>query len=667
MSLQVKHRIEALRKELHEHNHRYYVLDDPSISDFEFDKLMEELQGLEKQYPEYFDSNSPTMRVGGSITKLFPTVVHDTPMYSLSNSYSVEDMRDWEKRVQRSIGGEVTYSCELKFDGASISITYEDGKLLRAVTRGDGTQGDDVTNNIKTIPSVPLVLQGDYPSRFDVRGEIIMPLLGFAELNRAREKEGLDLFRNPRNTASGTLKLQDSTEVSKRPLDCFIFAVVSDEHIGDSHVALLEKAKSWGFKVSKDTIEAKSMEEVLDYIAYWEERRMTLPFEIDGIVVKVNSIPQQEELGFTAKAPRWAMSYKFKATQVSTILNSITYQVGRTGAITPVANLEPVELDGTTVRRASLHNADQIERVDVRIGDTVFVEKGGEIIPKILGVDYTKRQADSTPVVYIQHCPECQTELVRAEGEVLHYCPNEAGCPPQIKGRIQHFISRRAMDVQGLGDETVGLLVDNHLIESPADLYELKKEQILPLERMAERSANNLIQGIEDSKKIPFERVLYALGIRYVGETVARKLAQHYHSINALENATKEDLLTVDEVGESIATSVSQFFADEKNREIVERLKSYGLQMQIDAEELAGKSDKLAGSTFVISGVFHKISRKDLKKLIEDNGGKVTSSVSGRTTMLVAGDNMGPSKLKQAEDRGVQIVNEEDFLSFLEG
>lgn len=662
----VKDRIEALREELHEHNYKYYVLDNPSISDYEFDKLLEELQGLEKQHPEFFDPNSPTMRVGGTITKLFPTVVHDTPMYSLSNSYSVEDMKDWEKRVQRSIGEEVTYSCELKFDGASISITYQDGQLLRAVTRGDGTQGDDITNNVKTIPSVPLVLQGDYPARFDVRGEIIMPLLGFAELNKKREEEGLELFRNPRNTAAGTLKLQDSTEVSNRPLDCFIFAVVSEEHIGDSHVELLKKAKSWGFKTSEDTIEAKSMEEVLDFISYWEAHRMTLPFEIDGVVVKVNDLHQQDELGFTAKAPRWAMSYKFKATQVSTILNSITYQVGRTGAITPVANLEPVEIDGTTVRRASLHNADQIERVDVRIGDTVFVEKGGEIIPKILGVDYTKRPADSEPIQYIEQCPECGTELVRAKGEVLHYCPNEAGCPPQIKGRIQHFISRRAMDVQGLGDETVGLLVDNHLIESPADLYELNKEQILPLDRMAERSANNLIKGIEESKKIPFERVLYALGIRYVGETVAKKLVQHYHSIDAIANASKEDLLKVDEVGEAIATSVSEFFSDEKNRAIVERLKKYGLQLQIDDEELEGKSDKLAGSTFVISGVFHKISRSDLRKLIEDNGGKVTSSVSGRTTMLVAGDNMGPSKLKEAEDRGVQIVNEEDFLSFLE-
>lgn len=662
----VKNRIEALRKELHEHNYKYYVLDEPSISDYDFDKLMEELQSLEEKHPEFEDSNSPTMRVGGSITKLFPTVVHDMPMYSLANSYSIEDLQDWEKRIQRGIGEEVTYSCELKFDGASISITYQDGQLLRAVTRGDGTQGDDVTNNIKTIPSVPLVLQGDYPARFDVRGEIIMPLLGFAALNEKREEEGLELFRNPRNTASGTLKMQDSTEVSRRPLDCFIFAVVTDEYIGDSHVESLKKAKSWGFKVSEETIEAKSMEEVIAYISHWEEHRMTLPFEIDGIVIKVNNLHQQDDLGFTAKAPRWAMSYKFKANRVSTILSSITYQVGRTGAITPVANLEPVELDGTTVRRASLHNADQIERVDVRIGDTVFVEKGGEIIPKILGVDYTKRKSDSQEVQYITECPECGTELIRAEGEVQHYCPNATGCPPQVKGRIQHFISRKAMDVQGLGDETVGLLVDNHLIESPADLYELTKEQILPLDRMAERSANNLIQGIEDSKKIPFERVLYALGIRYVGETVAKKLAQHYHSIEAIENASKEDLLTVDEVGESIATSVSTFFADEKNKTIVERLKNYGVQLQIDPEELEGKTDKLTGSTFVISGVFHKISRRDLKKLIEDNGGKVTSSVSGKTTMMVAGDNMGPSKLEAAEKLGVQIVNEEDFLNFLE-
>lgn len=664
--MEVKDRIAVLRKELHAHNHQYYVLDEPSISDYEFDKLLEELQQLEKQHPEFQDPNSPTMRVGGSVTKLFPTVVHDTPMYSLANSYSIEDLKDWEGRVQRLIEDPVTYSCELKFDGASISLTYQDGQLLRAVTRGDGTQGDKVTNNIKTIASVPLVLQGDYPARFDVRGEIIMPLAGFAELNKKREEEGLELFRNPRNTASGTLKMQDSTEVSKRPLDCMIFSVVSDAYLGDSHVAILKKAKSWGFKTSEHTIEAKSMEEVIEFIAHWEANRIELPFEIDGIVIKVNNLNQQEELGFTAKAPRWAMSYKFKANRVSTLLESIVYQVGRTGAITPVANLAAVELDGTTVRRASLHNADQIEKLDVRVGDTVFVEKGGEIIPKILGVDYTKRQPDSVSLHYIENCPECGTGLVRAEGEAQHYCPNAAGCPPQIKGRIQHFISRKAMDVQGLGDETVGLLVDNHLIESPADLYELTKEQVLPLDRMAERSANKLIEGIEESKKIPFERVLYGLGIRYVGETVAKKLVQHYHSIEAIESATKEELLKVDEVGESIATSVSMFFAEEKNRQIIERLKQYGLQLEVDAESMKNKSDKLTGSTFVISGVFHKITRKELKTLIEMNGGKVTSSISGKTTMLVSGDNMGPSKLASAEKLGVQIVKEEEFLNFLQ-
>lgn len=664
--MEVKARIEVLRKELHAHNHQYYVLDEPSISDYEFDKLLEELQKLEKQHPEFQDSNSPTMRVGGSVTKLFPTVVHDTPMYSLANSYSIEDLKDWEGRVQRLIEEPVTYSCELKFDGASISLTYQDGQLLRAVTRGDGTQGDKVTNNVKTIASVPLVLHGDYPSRFDVRGEIIMPLAGFAELNKKREEEGLELFRNPRNTASGTLKMQDSTVVSSRPLDCIVFSIVSDAYIGDSHVGILKKAKSWGFKTSEQTIEAKSMDEVIEFISHWEAHRVELPFEIDGIVIKVNNLNQQEELGYTAKAPRWAMSYKFKANRVSTLLESIVYQVGRTGAITPVANLAAVELDGTTVRRASLHNADQIEKLDVRVGDTVFVEKGGEIIPKILGVDYTKRQLDSVFVHYIENCPDCGTELVRAEGEAHHYCPNITGCPTQIKGRIQHFISRKAMDVQGLGDETVGVLVDNHLIESPADLYELKKEQVLPLERMAERSTNNLIEGIEESKKIPFERVLYGLGIRYVGETVAKKLVQHYHSIEAIENATKEELLKVDEVGESIATSVSMFFAEEKNRQIIERLKSYGLQLEIDAEFMKNKSDRLSGSTFVISGVFHKISRKELKTLIEMNGGKVTSSISGKTTMLVSGDNMGPSKLASAEKLGVQIVKEDDFLSFLE-
>lgn len=664
--MSIKNKIEALREELHAHNHKYYVLDEPSISDYEFDKMLEELQQLEKAHPEFYDENSPSMRVGGSITKLFPTVVHDTPMYSLANSYSIEDLKDWEKRVQRIIEKPVTYSCELKFDGASISITYQDGKLLRAVTRGDGTQGDDVTNNVKTIASVPLVLQGDYPNRFDARGEIILPLEGFAALNKKREEEGLELFRNPRNTASGTLKLQDSTEVAKRPLDCTIFTIVSDAYLGDSHVEILRKAKLWGFKTSEQTIEAKSMEEVIAFITYWETHRLDLPFEIDGIVIKVNDLQQQEELGFTAKAPRWAMSYKFKANRVSTLLESIVYQVGRTGAITPVANLAAVELDGTTVRRASLHNADQIEKLDIREGDTVFVEKGGEIIPKILGVDYAKRHSNSKPLHYIENCPECGTALVRAAGEAHHYCPNAAGCPPQIKGRIQHFISRKAMDVQGLGNETVGLLVDNHLIESPADLYELKKEQVLPLERMAERSANNLIEGIEESKKIPFERVLYGLGIRYVGETVAKKLVQHYHSIDAIQEATKEELLQVDEVGESIATSVSNYFEEEENRMIIERLKRYGVQLEIDAESMKNASDKLSGSTFVISGVFHQITRKDLKKRIELNGGKVTTSVSGRTTMLIAGDNIGPSKLTSAEKLGVQIVKEEDFLRFLD-
>jgi len=664
--MEIKNKIEALRKELHEHNHNYYVLDNPSISDYEFDRLLAELQELEEKHPEYMDSNSPTMRVGGAITKLFPTVVHDTPLYSLANSYSLEDLRDWEKRVKKSIGGQVSYSCELKFDGASISITYQDGELLRAVTRGDGTQGDDVTDNIKTIRSVPLRLKGDYPSRFDVRGEVILPLSGFAELNRKREKEGLELFRNPRNTASGTLKLQDSKEVAKRPLDCIVFTVVSKETIGESHVETLKKAEAWGFKISKHTIEAKSMDEVIDFITYWDKHRVELPFETDGIVIKVNDLHQQEELGFTAKAPRWAMAYKFKATQVSTILESIVYQVGRTGAITPVANLKAVELDGTTVRRASLHNADQIEKLDVRVGDTVFVEKGGEIIPKILGVDYSKRKVDSQSVVYVTECPECGTELVRAEGEAQHYCPNAMGCPPQVKGRIQHFISRKAMDIQGLGEETVGLLVDNHLIETPADLYELKKEQLLPLERMAERSATNLINGVEESKKIPFERVLFALGIRYVGETVAKKLAQHYKSIKDLMEATKEDLLTVDEVGEAIATSVSNFFEEEKNRILIERLFHYGLQLELDAKDLENRTDKLNGGTYVISGVFHQISRSDLKKRIEDNGGKVTSSISGRTTMLVAGDKMGPSKFQAAEKHKVQIINEKDFLRILE-
>lgn len=660
----IKEKIEVLRKELHEHNYRYYALDNPTISDFEFDKMLEELQKLEDAHPEFADPNSPTKRVGGVVTKNFPTVKHDSAMYSLANSYDVEDLKNWEARINRTVGADVWYSCELKFDGASISLTYEDGRLLRAVTRGDGEQGDDVTENIKTIASVPLVLQGDYPSRFDARGEIIMSKAGFEALNKEREAEGLDLFRNPRNTASGSLKLQDSAEAAKRPLECYIFSIVTDEVINDSHITSLQDAKSWGFKISNDSIKTNSLADVIEYIQYWEQNRHNLPFEIDGAVIKVDSFAMQHDLGFTSKAPRWAMAYKFKANQVSTVLESISYQVGRTGAITPVANLKAVELDGTTVRRASLHNADQIEKLDIRIGDTVFVEKGGEIIPKILGVDLSKRPADSQATIYLSNCPECGTELVRTPGEANHYCPNVDGCAPQVAGRIQHYISRKAMDIQGLGDETVKLLVDNKLISSPADLYDLQMGELLPLERMAERSAMNLLNGIEESKKIPFERVLFALGIRYVGETVAKILAQEFKSIQALREATKEALLEINEIGEAIATSVVEYFENPINLEQVERLKNYGVQLELSEEDLANQSDKLEGQTIVISGVFYKISRKDLKTLIEDNGGKVTSSISRNTSMVVAGDRMGPSKLARAQELGVKIVDEDTFFEY---
>ena len=537
--------------------------------------------------------------------------------------------------------------------------------MVKAVTRGDGIQGDDVTSNVKTIRSVPLKLKGDFPQRFDIRGEIVLPYEGFAKMNAERVEQGEEPYANPRNTASGSLKLQDSAEVAKRPLDCLLYSLAGENLPFSTQFEGLQKAREWGFKVPSEAELAKTTDQVMAYVNYWDEHRHDLPYETDGVVVKVNNLQQQEELGFTAKSPRWAMAYKFKAEQVSTILEKITYQVGRTGAITPVANLKPVQLAGTVVKRASLHNADQIEKLDVREGDTVFVEKGGEIIPKIIGVDFKQRDPNSEPTNYIETCPECDTELVRNEGEALHYCLNATGCPPQIIGRIQHFISRKAMDIEGLGGETVALLVNEKLIENYADLYELKKEQILPLERMAEKSAENLINGIQQSKEIPFERVLFALGIRYVGETVAKKLAKHYKTIEAIENASQEDLENVDEIGEKIAESVVDFFSIEKNRKLIERLKNYGLQLQISEEDLAGQTDKLSGNTFVISGVFEQVSRKELKKLIEDNGGKVTGSISAKTNYLVAGENMGPSKLAKAEKVGTTIISETDFLEMI--
>ncbi len=663
--MNIKQQITTLRNELREHNYNYYVLDNPTISDFEFDQKLKQLQELEKAHPEFYDANSPTLRVGGEITKNFETVPHTYRMYSLDNSYSKEDLEDWEKRIEKTVDGKVEFTCELKYDGASISLTYENGKLKKAVTRGDGFQGDDVTANVKTIRSIPLQLKGDYPPLFDIRGEIVLPFEGFAKMNAERVEAGEEPYRNPRNTASGSLKLQDSSEVAKRPLDCLLYSIVGEKLPIKTQFESLEKARQWGFKVPEAAKLAKNLDEVLEFVNYWDVHRHELPYETDGVVVKVNNLQQQEELGYTAKSPRWAMAYKFKAEQVSTVLNQITYQVGRTGAITPVANLEPVELAGTIVKRASLHNADQIAKLDIREGDTVFVEKGGEIIPKIIGVDFTQRGPNSSPTNYITECPECGTTLVRTEGEAQHYCPNTEGCPPQIIGRIQHFISRKAMDIEGLGGETVALLVNNGLINNYADLYLLKEEQIIPLERMAQKSAENMIKGIEASKEIPFERVLFALGIRYVGETVAKKLAKHYKTIDALRNASEEELTTVDEIGERIAQSVVSFFASEENIAIIERLKSYGVQLEISAEKLANQTDTLKGNTFVVSGVFTKVSRDELKKLIEDNGGKVSSSISSKTNYVVAGDNMGPSKKIKAESLGVAIISEDDFLQMI--
>ncbi|WP_367753375.1 NAD-dependent DNA ligase LigA [Flavobacterium sp. WC2430] len=664
--MDIQNSIKTLREELNQHNYNYYVLDKPVISDYEFDTKLKELQDLENQYPEFFDENSPTQRVGGTITKNFQTVPHEHRMYSLDNSYSKEDLMEWEKRIQKVLGEvPLQYTCELKYDGASISITYENGKLKRAVTRGDGFQGDDVTNNIKTIRSIPLQLKGNYPDKFDVRGEIILPFAGFEKMNQELIEIGETPYSNPRNTASGSLKLKESAEVAKRPLDCLLYFLIGNQLPFTTQYDGLETARNWGFKVPKEAKLAHNLDEVFQFIDYWDVHRHDLPYETDGVVVKVNSFQYQDELGYTAKSPRWAMAYKFKSEQVSTKLNSISYQVGRTGAITPVANLEPVQLAGTIVKRASLHNADQIEKLDIRVGDTVFVEKGGEIIPKIIAVDLTKRPENTEPTVYITHCPECNTELVRSEGEANHYCPNFYGCPPQIIGRIQHFISRKAMDIEGLGGETVALLFNNGLVHNYADLYDLTVEQILPLERMAQKSAENLVKGVAESKNIPFERVLFALGIRFVGETVAKKLAKHYKNINALSEANLMDLVLVDEIGERIAQSVIDFFENNENRIIIERLKEYGLQFEIVEKVNPNATDKLIGKTFVVSGVFSKFSRDDLKKAIEDNGGKVGSSISTKTDYVVAGDNMGPAKLEKANKLNIPILSEDDFLKMV--
>ena len=660
----IQQKIEELREGLRQHNYNYYVLDNATISDFEFDIKLKELEKLEAENPIFFDSNSPTQRVGGEITKNFETISHKNRMYSLDNSYSKEDLLDWEKRIKKMLGTDkVEYTCELKFDGASINLTYQNNHFVKAVTRGDGFQGDDVTANIKTIRSIPLVLKDDFLSNFEIRGEIILPFDGFHKMNEERIDIGEEPYRNPRNTASGSLKLQDSSEVAKRPLDCLLYHLVTDSRKYKTHLESLKNARKAGFKVPETLQATKTIEDVFKFIKFWDIKRHDLPYETDGVVIKVNNLQQQEELGYTAKSPRWAIAYKFKAEQVSTILHGITYQVGRTGAITPVANLEPVQLAGTIVKRASLHNADQIEKLDIREGDTVFVEKGGEIIPKIIAVDFTKRQENSVPTVYATICPECKTALIRKEGDAKHYCPNEFGCAPQITGRIQHFISRKAMAIEGLGGETVDLLRKEGLITNYADLYDLKAKQIIPLERMAEKSAQNIIKGVLKSKEIPFEKVLFALGIRFVGETVAKKLAKHFKSIDKLMTADFETLISVDEIGDRIAQSIIDFSSDLGNIQLINRLKVSGIQLEVSAESLENLTDKLQGKIFVVSGVFYQMTRNELKKAIEDNGGKVSSSISKKTNYIVAGDNMGPSKLAKAKDLGIAIISEQDFIT----
>ena len=659
--MNVFERIQFLRTELRHHNHSYYVLDKPIISDFEFDKLLDELIRLENENPEFFDAHSPSQRVGGEVSKNFNTVKHQYPMLSLGNTYSEEELRDFDKRIHKLVEDQIEYVCELKYDGVSISLTYENGQLIQALTRGDGTQGDDVTINVKTIKSIPLQLQGGYPSLFEIRGEIFIPHAGFEAMNAEREQAGLETFANPRNTASGSLKMQDSKEVAERPLDCFLYHMLGKQIPCDLHYENLEAAKSWGFKVPSETECCKDIDAVIRFVQKWDKLRYDLPYDIDGIVIKVNSLHQQEQMGFTAKSPRWAIAYKFKAEQALTTLNEITYQVGRTGAITPVANLEPVLLAGTVVKRASLHNADQVAKLDIREGDKVYVEKGGEIIPKIVGVEKQDRDLFSQATVFIIECPECASKLIRTEGDAKHYCPNSEDCPPQIKGRFEHFISRKAMNIDGLGPETIELLFNEGLVQTIPDLYELKMDDLLPLERMAEKSVENFLKGLELSKQIPFERVLFALGIRYVGETVAKKLAKHYQHIDALTIASKESLENVEEIGEKIAESVVQYFANESNMIIVKLLQQQGLQMEV-AEEDKAVSNTLDGASIVVSGVFTQFSRAELKKIIEQHGGKNVGSISKKTTFVIAGENMGPSKRQKAGDLSVPIISLEEFI-----
>ena len=662
---EAKERIKKLRKEIEEHNYKYYVLAQPSISDFEYDSLMNELIQLEEEFPDLKDEHSPSRRVGSDINKEFTQVKHRYPMYSLGNTYSPEEIADFEKRIKKELSGPIEYVCELKYDGVAIALTYQNGKLERAVTRGDGIQGDDVTDNVKTIKSIPLNLMGDdYPSVFVIRGEILFSHQAFEQINREKEKKGETPFANPRNAAAGTLKLQKSALVAKRPLDCFLYSLVGENLPYRYHYENLKKAKEWGFKISAQLQKCRNINEIFDYINYWDKERENLPYDIDGVVIKVNSYDQQEELGYTAKSPRWAIAYKFKAEQVETKLLSVDFQVGRTGAVTPVANLEPVHLSGTTVKRASLHNEDQIKLLDVRINDSVYIEKGGEIIPKIIGVNKEKRPADSREIEFVRYCPECGTELVKPDGEARHYCPNETGCPPQIKGKIEHFVSRRAMDIEA-AEATIDALYRKDLVNDFGDLYFLKKENLLSLERFADKSAQNLIDSIQKSKAVPFPRVLYSLGIRFVGETVARTLAEHFQSIDKLANATYEELIAINEIGPRIANSILEYFKKNRNLEIISKLKKAGVKLEMEEVTTETISRELEGKTIVISGSFEQYSREELKEIIKNHGGKNTSSVSSKTDYLLAGKDIGPKKLEKAKKNNTTIISEDDFLKMI--
>ncbi|MDO4763559.1 MAG: NAD-dependent DNA ligase LigA [Flavobacteriaceae bacterium] len=664
MSIQQK--IEDLRKELHQHNYNYYTLDLPTISDFEFDQKLKELQALEKSHPEFFDANSPTMRVGGQITKNFPTITHAFRMYSLDNSYDFQDLEDWHQRLIKILEtNEIEFVVELKYDGASISILYENGQLVQAVTRGDGFQGDDITPNVKTIQDVPLQLHGDFPEKFFMRGEIYLTHQAFNKINEEREKEGLDIFMNPRNTASGSLKLQDSAEVSKRSLSAVLYQFVAQNYPVKTHWELLQKMKSVGFHISEHSQLCKSLDEVKSFIEYWDKKRHQLGFDIDGIVVKVNDLKQQEILGYTAKSPRWATAHKFKAEKVETQLISIDYQVGRTGAVTPVANLKPVLLAGTTVKRASLHNEDIIRNLDLHIGDFVYVEKGGEIIPKIVGVNKEKRLENTEPVQYAKLCPKCETPLIKIQDQAIHFCPNDFHCPPQVVGKMIHFVSRKAMDIENLGSETIEQLYREGLIQNIADFYTLKKEQLIPLERMAEKSAQNIIQGIEKSKEIPFERVLYGIGIKHIGETIAKKLVKNFNSIEALKNATLEELVQVEDIGQKIAESLVSFFQNEENIQILERLKSYGIQLEKAENQNETISNVLEGKTFLFTGKLSLFTRDQAEEMVEKHGGKNISAVSKNLNYLVVGEKAG-SKLKKAQEIGtITILDEQQFLDLI--